>query len=227
MTRTVLYAIAAVLCVAPSFAQVSMTLTGPGSNGALGNVYIGPYVATIGGVKNVQAICDDFVHDTFLQESWTANVSSLPNTQQYEQAAWLTLQLLSSTSAPCNGGTNCAGDIQYALWQLMDPTAPQGQLTPFDYLNSKGLTADLSSAQTFLTNSGLSANYSGIDYSRFSVYTPDLTKPITCSPGPCASTPPQNFIVVRTAEPSSLAILGLDLSAVGALVFFLKRRLTI
>jgi hypothetical protein len=228
--RTALYVISAVLCVTPSFAQVSMTLTGAGSNGVLGNVYIGPYVATIGGVKNVQAICDDFVHDTFLQESWTANVSSLPNTQQYEQAAWLTLQLLNSTSAPCNGGTNCAGDIQYALWQLMDPTAPQGQLTPFDYLNSKGLTADLGSAQTFLTNSGLSANYSGIDYSRFSLYTPIVNNPsypITCTPSPCASAPPQNFIVVRTPEPPSLAILGLDLSALGALVFFLKRRLTI
>ena len=220
----------AVLYVAPSFAeQASMTLTGPGKNGTLGGVYIGPYVATINNIQNVQVICDDFVHDTYLNESWTANVSSfpIPKTVQYEQAAWLTLQLL---NPPTNcGGTNCAGDIQYALWQLFDPTAPKGQLTPFDYLQSKGLTADLNSAQTFLTNSGLSVNYADptIDYSRFSLYTPDLSSPITCAGGTCPSAPPQNFILVRTPEPSGLAILGVDLSALGVLVFLLRRRLTI
>src|SRR5579859_2220025 len=170
----------AVLCVAPSFATTAtMTLTGPGQNGTLGNVYIGPYVATINNVPNVQVICGDFVDETYLNETWTVDVTSfpVPETVQYQQAAWLTLQLL---NPPACGGTNCAGDIQYAIWQLFDPTAPQGQLTPFDYLQSKGLTTDLNSAQAFLTNSSLSANYSQVDYSRFSLYTPDLSYPITC-----------------------------------------------
>ena len=218
----------AVLCVVPSFGvqTATMTLTGPGQNGTLGGVYIGPYVATINNVPNVQVICDDFVDGTYLNETWTADVSSfpIPKTVQYQQAAWLTLQLLNPSAC---GGTNCAGDIQYAIWQLFDPTAPQGQLTPFDYLQSKGLTTDLSSAQTFLANSSLSANYSQVDYSRFSLYTPDLSYPVTCSGNPCPSAPPQKFIVVKTPEPQGLAILGMDLSALGLVVFFLRRRLII
>src|ERR1700680_2605307 len=99
----------AVLCVVPSFGvqTVTMTLTGPGQNGTLGGVYIGPYVATINNVPNVQVICDDFVDGTYLNETWTADVSSfpIPKTVQYQQAAWLTLQLLNPSAC---GGTNCA-----------------------------------------------------------------------------------------------------------------------
>ena len=97
----------AVLCVVPSFGvqTVTMTLTGPGQNGTLGGVYIGPYVATINSVPNVQVICDDYVDNSYLQESWTANVYNLSDIsktdfhsqsnalQKYEQAAWLSLQL--------------------------------------------------------------------------------------------------------------------------------------
>jgi hypothetical protein len=218
------------LSVAPSLATpATMTLTGPGQNGTLGGVYIGPYIATINNVPNLQVICDDFIDDTYLNESWTANVDTLPNItgmdfanqglQKYEQAAWLTLQLLSPPSA-CGGG-NCAGDIQYAIWQLFDSTPPAGQHTPFYYLSPP----DLGNAQGWLTQAAAHYTDPGIDYSRFSIYTPNQSYPITCSGHACASTPPQEFILVRTPEPPGLAILGTDLSALGLLVFFLRRRL--
>jgi hypothetical protein len=217
-----------ILCVAPSFGvqTATMTLTGTGQNGVLGNVYIGPYVATINNIPNLQVICDDFVDNSYLNESWTANVVTLPNIagtdfasqglQKYEQAAWLTLQLLSPPTT-CGGG-NCAGDIQYAIWQLFDST---GQHTPLSYLSPP----DLGNAQGWLTQAAAHYTDPGIDYSRFSIYTPNLSDPITCSGHACTSAPPQEFMTVSTPEPPGLAILGTDLSALGLLVFFLRRRL--
>ena len=70
---------AALLGIAPSCfgAQTaSMTLTGVGVNGVLGGVYIGPYVGTIDAVTT-PLICDDFFDDSYIPESWTANVYSI------------------------------------------------------------------------------------------------------------------------------------------------------
>ena len=220
----------AVLCVAPGFATTAtMTLTGPGQNGMLNDTYIGPYVATINNVPNLQVICDDFVDNTYLNENWTVNVQTLPTITgtdfasqglaKYEQAAWLSLQLLNPNSTCIAGVTNCAGDIQFAIWQVFDST-PAAQ-APFSYLSGK----DLTSAQNWLTMATNHYNDPGIDYSAFSIFTPNQSYPITCSGQNCTSTPPQEFIVVRTPEPPVLAILGTDLSALGFLVFFLKRRL--
>ena len=55
-----------------SAAPVNMTLTGAGSN-VLAGVYIGPYTALING-QSFNVICDDFLAETYLNESWTANV---------------------------------------------------------------------------------------------------------------------------------------------------------
>ena len=41
----------------------------------------------------------------------------------------------------------------------------------------------------------------------------------------CPSSPPQEFIVVKTPEPPALAILGVDFSAIGVLIFFLRRKI--
>lgn len=217
--KFLLVAAAAVLCLAPAaFADTaSMTLTGAGSN-VLDGVYIGPYTATIDGVST-PVICDDFAAESYIPESWTANVStfsSLSNvkftsgtvTQNYEEAAYLALELL---AAPKNSLQ--AGEIQFALWGLFDPSA----LTVLSAYNA----AYGAAAQAYLTDA--QNNYSTLtaaQLAQITIYTPNTNYAITCGSGPCRTTPPQEFIVVRTPEPTTLLLLGLGLGS----LFFLKRR---
>ncbi len=56
--------------------QANMKLTNPGNN-VLAGIYVGPYYATIDGVPNVPIICDDFTDETYVGESWTANVTTV------------------------------------------------------------------------------------------------------------------------------------------------------
>jgi hypothetical protein len=78
-------------------AQTSMQLTGPGPNGVLASVYVGPYQAVIGGSGvPVPVICDDFADETWVNESWTANVfnsADLNNPAILSQTKWANLGL--------------------------------------------------------------------------------------------------------------------------------------
>src|SRR5277367_7167052 len=121
---------AALLCLGPSaFANSNLTMTGAGNN-VMGNVYVGPYYATVNGVVNTPVICDDFADDSVIGHSWnfTANnFSTLGSalwgnqTKNYEAAAWLTLQMLS-----LNGNSSNAtqvGYLSFAIWSLFDKNA--------------------------------------------------------------------------------------------------------
>lgn len=195
-----------------------MTLTGAGSN-TLDGVYIGPYTATINGVST-PVICDDYADESYLPESWTANVASLTSltntnhpgqTQDYEEIIYLSNELL---AAPVNSLQ--AGEIQFALWAVFDPTA----LTDLTAYNS----ADGAAAGAYL--SGAVSNAGPADLTGYAIYTPIITDPITCSGydrSVCPSTPPQEFIV-RTPEPGTLLLLALGLG--GLLFFGRKQRLS-
>lgn len=231
--RMMRYAVAvALLSVAPAaFAAqtAEMTLTGVGDNGYLGGVYIGPYVANINGVST-QVICDDFASDTYVGESWTANVYSfvdlnsvLGSTRfglqadalaKYQQAAWLTLQLLNPPPASACGGSNCAGQIQFAIWQLFDNSAPY----PTDYLSS----FDRSWVNTYWLPQA-AANYASGDYSNFYIYTPVAGTEYGCPSGSCAGAP-QEFLAIQTPEPAALAMIGFDLATVGGLMLLWRIR---
>jgi hypothetical protein len=209
---------ALLLCGSCALADVNMTLTGPGTNGIIGNVYVGPYQGTINGVST-PIICDDFYDDTYLNESWTASVSTfanLSNTKfgaadalQYEQAAWLAQQLVNPAST-CPTVANCAGDIQFAMWEVFDNT---GSNTPFGMLTGH----DLTNAQSWLHLAQTQTFYAG-EFSNVTIYSP-----VSCVAN-CASWPSQEFMVVATPEPSELALLGVDLTGVGTLFFLLYRR---
>lgn len=177
----------------------SMLLTGVGSNGAMGGVYVGPYVATVNGVAGTPVICDDYSDESYLYESWTANVSTfadLSNTKWaslnnsttlYEEAAWLTEQLVSAPPSQ-------AADIQFAIWAIFDPAA-LGTLSATDQTNVEMLIAN-AQTQTFWTG----------EFANILIYTPNIDDPILCGGQSCQNTPPQEFMIV-TPEPSELALL--------------------
>lgn len=192
----------------------TMTLTGAGNN-ALNGVLIGPYTATINGTST-PVICDDYGDESYIPESWTANVSSFSNLSKtnnpgqtilYDEVAYLTLELL---SAPKNSLQ--AAEIQYALWDVFDPQA-------FTDLKNFSVT-DYNAANAYLTDA--QNNYSSLTSAQlaaFIFYTPNTNYAITCGSGACASTPPQEF-VVYTPEPSTLLLFGLGLAS----LVLLKRR---
>ena len=218
-------------CYAPNVLadNASMQLTSAGPY-TMANVYVGPYTATINGVST-PVICDDFYDDSFVPEWWTATVYTTPNsstrnatnpnipqltsaqlTQAYNEVGYLAVQLLNAANAPTPNGTTI-GEIDFALWSIFDPTA-------LTYLSGSTLTA----AQGYVTTAQGYMNDSSY-ISQFTIYSPNLSPSPTCTASGvlCPSSPPQEFLV-RTPEPSELALLGIDLSGVGALLFLVYRR---
>lgn len=212
-----IFGVGVLLCASSAFAGVNLTLTGAGNNGMLSGVYVGPYQGTVNGVS-MPIICDDFYDDTWLNEAWTATASTFSDlsqtrfasdsnaTTQYEQAAWLSTQLLNNASC-IYSQANCAGDIQFAIWQVFDKE-PLTLLTGNNLLNAQ-----------YWLNQAQSQTFTPGEFSDFTIYTP------TSCLRNCGVTLPQEFIV-RTPEPPELAILATDFSAAGGLLFWLYRRRT-
>ena len=188
----------------------------------MNGVYVGPYNATVNG-QSAQIICDDWAHDTYLNESWTANVTNFSNlgssslpmwsgktgaSTLYADAAWLANQMMKSA----NQNTNTEGYLAYALWSLFNPNALNG----------------LSSSQLKGVNTWLGMIPSGLTPSQFAnffIYTPDLTKSITCSGGKCPTAPPQEFLGFSVPE-GGAALLYLLLAAIscfGAIILRSRR----
>ena len=220
---------AATLWAAPSFAS-SFDLTGV-EGGVMGGVYTSPYIATIDNQTGVLVICDDFTTDSYLNQTFTANASlvsdltgSTPSTavkfdntnatqQQadYATAAYLAQEIIAQdlSGSPSN---YTLGILSYALWGVFDPsllTSSNGQGTsscslPYGCLTSQQLADAQSALNTAIANAGSTSQYSNV-----SIYTPN---PKSAS---------QEFLVVKTPEPSTILMLGLGLAAI---VFFGRRR---
>ena len=183
----------ALLCFVPcAFGQGSVSINmNSGGPYTMNGVYVGAYSATING-QAAQIICDDFAHDTYLNESWTANVTTFSNLTSsntpmwsglansatlYADAAWLATQMF----VPANQNNATEGYLAFALWSLFNPNALKG----------------LSASQLAQVNAWLAAIPKGLTPSQFAnffIYTPDLTASITCNGGKCPTAPPQEFL---------------------------------
>ena len=114
---------------------VQLTFEGTGGTN-YGGYYVYPYNMSVNGSSStVPMLCDTFPYEIQNGESWTATVSSVYNVSGtlfgnpssplyqanaatlYKEAAWLFLQLGSNPSA------NNAIGINYAIWDLLDPSA--------------------------------------------------------------------------------------------------------
>jgi hypothetical protein len=173
---------ALILCFASAAFATSVTVTVTAGNpNHLDGYSVGPYTATVNSVPNTQVICDDFSDRTTLQTPYTDTVNTFSDlgntlwgaaylkkgdsmtqiTNMYEEAAWLTLQLLN----PAN--SKSIGDIQFAIWAIF---------------NSNALSKD-PNAQTWLTAAANELQYlSPGEFSDFLILTPTCTGgPGTCS----------------------------------------------
>jgi hypothetical protein len=227
-------------CVAGhALAGTTLTLTGAGSYTVLDGIYISPYTATVT-VNNVTTlintpvICDDFMDEVYLGETWNTSVGTVgstsiglfgptlgtpgpENSQGYGEVAWLSEQLLAN---PSN-----AGAISYAIWAVFEPNQVSSWLLSAPYNDTKtydavfvgnGTTLSLlAQAAAAVPNAAASSNFSNV-----TVYTP--------SPSGAPGTPgqAQEFLVVNkvsTPEASAGANLAIDFLAFGALLFVFRR----
>jgi hypothetical protein len=120
-----------------------------GSNGA---TYNGEVVATINGIPSQNLVCDDFVDSTNVPSTVDFSVENISNlsgarfssgfatiqegsgpattlteVQAYDTAAVLLAGLESLT--PNSTNANAVTNYQYAIWDLMNPGATEGQIS--------------------------------------------------------------------------------------------------
>jgi hypothetical protein len=205
----------ALLCFAPcALASSSLTMTGAGNN-VMGNVYVGPYYATVNGVANTAVICDDFVDESYIGHSWnyTANnFSTLGSalwgnqTNNYDAAAWLTVQMLSLNGKP--GNATQVGYLSYAIWSLFYGGALNG-------LNS----TQLAGVNAWLGNVPL--NLTPLQFANFVILTPQ-----GCTNGP-GSCPGQEFMMmVPEGGAAGMYLLLAGLSCLGGMLFRRRRQVS-
>jgi hypothetical protein len=215
--------VVALLCFASSAFGTQMKLTSVGNGYVMGGVYIGPYTATIGGVRT-EVICDDFTTDISVGMSWTANMYTLsqvtpsgpqkfttPEWQgytiqnEYDAAALLAEQLM---QPPNMNNPALAGYYSYAIWTIFDPSAVDG------YGAGNALTpAQVNHVDALRTSALADAAAGQAPSGAVSLYTPN---PLKAS---------QEFLVVRTPEPPAAATLGVDLLALAALTCLMRHRI--
>lgn len=219
------------LCFAGSAlaTTANMDLISPGSTvtgtNVLNGVYVGAYTANINGVPT-PVICDDFSDDSFVPETWAANVNTFSSlsggmwyssahpaqsTLLYEEAAYLVEQMYNNAS-----NSTAVGDIQFAIWDLFNSGATAG-------LSS----ADLNAVNAWLAAAANPSNLATVNFADFTIYTPFEPTDAACPGYPnsaCPSTPPQEFMTYSAAEPSFFAMLGIDLALFGCAALFLHRR---
>jgi hypothetical protein len=188
---------------------VNVTLTGV-SGGVQGGVYTSPYYATVGIVSNVPIVCDDYEHEVYMGESWTATVNTFADLtnvrfsqgtstteqqstlQQYGEAAFLFNELFS------NSGQN--GDISFALWAVFDPLVTS--------------SAGWDSNAAWWLSVAQNQTYTAAEFSDIEILTPVQS----------GASSPQEYLV-RTPEPSSMLLLGIGLVAL--LILMTRKPVTI
>jgi len=104
-------------------------LGGQSQNG----LYTYPYYLTIDNGAQIAMICDDFLHQSNVGDTWLANITNLAsgdlsntrfnNLTAYQEAAFLLMQINDSNQTEW-------GNINFAVWKIFDPDVAMGDTPP-------------------------------------------------------------------------------------------------
>jgi len=226
-----LAAAAVLLCLAPcALAQTeTLQISDPPSNNIVDNIYVGSYSATNTQTgANVQIVCDDFKDNSdYNSATYTVNTfNTLGNTlwgsqytQQYEEAAYLTLQMLGKTGQE-------QGYYSYAIWAVFDSTDVAAWLTKSgdgSACNNVFGGGSWSSGKCTAGTGGLlkmasSQNFTPGEFSNFVILTPQ-----GCKNGPGSCNEQEFLMLMPEGGSAALYLLLAGVSCFGAM-FFRQRR---
>ena len=231
-----------------ALADDTLTLENAGAYYAMGGVYTSPYGISVNGGSPIDLICDDFTTDIYVGQSWFAipttfaqleagtNPTGTPKfapggldpavttpaveIQDYATVAVLAAELMAQPSF----GTEPAGEISFALWDVFDGTLlnsttsdPYGPLTSTELSAAQGYLAGAQALVAGATSGGIvnlsQITVDGSSIAGMTIYTPN---PLSAS---------QEFVTVSMPEAPSLAVFAVYfLLGGGALLFFARRR---
>jgi len=225
-----LAAAVALVCCAPLAHADTFTLTGANpNNNSDGGVYVSPYQASINGGSPVLVICDDFSDEVYVGETWnvqspwsvdqyTAGDGLFTGQTDYEEAAWLVLQLVGFTDA-----ANQAA-ISYAIWTIFDPSA----INSYQVIGSPVHTPN---QWITLAAAAVAGGYTGAGVTVWTPTDKTQTTPngsvTTCPAGANNCGRPQEFLTVSTPDASAWSALAMSFLGLGALVVFFRRRISL
>jgi hypothetical protein len=165
-----------------------------------GGVTVAPYYLSINGGPDIPVVCDDYTHDVFITESWTATINSFSTLasarfglgafQQYAEAGWLATQMFARPSQD--------GNLNFAIWALFAPIQTE--------TNARGWTTGaqnwyIAALAWFGSHcSKVTDTCNGINLANFEIITPTSN----------TLGSPQEYIVM-TPEPTTIALFGVGM----------------
>jgi hypothetical protein len=160
-------------------------LGGQSQNG----LYTYPYYLTIDNGPQIPMICDDFLHQSNVGDTWLANITNLAsgdlsntrfnNLTAYQEAGFLLMQINDSNQAEW-------GNINFAVWKIFNPDVAMGDVPP----GTLGPDYWYNMAQT--------TNVSNLDFSGVRIVTPTTRN---------SEGGDQEFMYL-TPEPGTLMLIG-------------------
>jgi hypothetical protein len=221
----------AVLMLAPgAFAQNTVTLTGV-QGSSWDGIYMSPYYATVSGVSNTPVVCDDFGDDSYVGRTWNANITSFSSLssgggglagtawgnvttttyKMYEEAAWLTEEILSQTPS-----STLLIDYSFADWAVMDAPVvlswlqAAGDINVCNAIFGTGNNCTSDNVTGGLLWTAQNNTYTAGEFSNVVIISPDvsLTSNTVCTPG-TGNCPAQEFMEVVPEGGAAFAYLFL------------------